>query len=73
MADIDNQLCPDIPMSDRDMKAGLERLAKLRAVTPAKSFQVALDELEASDKSSVTRSKLAVLLTQLLFPQWLLP
>ncbi len=66
----DGNLNPAKPVSHREAKSGLERLAQLSVATPTEAFQASLNELAVEDRSTITRSQLATLLTQLRFPQW---
>lgn len=64
---------PDLPISYCDLKSGLARLSELSLRSPPTSYQIALDQIKASDQAGISRDRLAVLLTQLLFPQWYEP
>ncbi len=71
--DNENHLNPDLPISDRDLKAGLKRLSEWSVKTQPNAFRLAWEQIEESDQPSISRSRLSVLLTQLLFPQWYEP
>jgi cyanophycinase len=68
-----NNLHPDLPISGCDLKAGLKRLSELSVQSPPNAFLIALDQLKEFDQPAISRSRFAVLLTQLLFPQWYEP
>ncbi len=71
--DEENKFHPEAPISDRDLEAGLRLLAKRSVTKPSSAFIASLESLEQSEQRSISRSHLAVLLTQLLFPHWLDP
>ncbi len=68
-ARLDNHL----PISIGEVKVGLDLLAARCAASRSAAYRAKLDQLLASQPSSITRGQLATLLTQLLFPQWSRP